>query len=109
MKRLVLLAAALGTMLLARALATGFSDFNAGINDLDDGKADDAIRHFSAAIASPDTPQHLLDVAYFDRGTAYMSNGDYRAAIADFDKSLALRPDWIAAHLSRGTAYVGLG
>ncbi len=94
--------------LCGQALASGYSDFNAGLGALNGGRADEAIQSLSRAITAPDIPHHLLDVAYFDRGTAYLGKGAYKEAIADFDKSLQLRPGWITAYLYRGSAYVGL-
>ena len=44
-------------------------------------------------------------IAYFNRGLAYGKKGEVDRAIADFDKAIALNPDYAAAYYNRGTAY----
>jgi Flp pilus assembly protein TadD len=52
----------------------------------------------------PDNPQN-----YLNRGLAYADQGDYEAAIADFDKAIELDPDNDSAYFSRGLAYLDQG
>jgi tetratricopeptide (TPR) repeat protein len=50
--------------------------------------------------ANSDDPE-----AYLKRGNAYFQQGNYDAAIADYDKAIQLRPDFAAAFTSRGASY----
>ena len=43
------------------------------------------------------------------RGDVYLKRGEYRKAIADYDVSLRIVPDWMWTHDSRGNAYLHLG
>ncbi len=44
--------------------------------------------------------------AYNNRGNAYRKNSEVDRAIADFDKAIALKPNYATAYNNRGTAYV---
>jgi len=44
--------------------------------------------------------------AYNNRGNAYRKNIEVDRAIADFDKAIALKPNYATAYNNRGTAYV---
>ena len=44
-------------------------------------------------------------VAYFDRGLAWESKGDYDKAVADYNEALRLNPDFAGAYNNRGVAY----
>jgi serine/threonine protein kinase/tetratricopeptide (TPR) repeat protein len=46
--------------------------------------------------------------SHFNRGLALLRQQDYRAACADFDSVLKLRPDSIEAYLNRALAHQGL-
>jgi len=56
--------------------------------------------------AAPGDKVELAD-AHFYRGTAFGMQKQLDQAIADFDKSIELRPDWSPAHANRARAYVG--
>lgn len=43
--------------------------------------------------------------AYYYRGLAYAAAGDFPKAVADFEKSLEIRPDSFLAHYYAGIAY----
>jgi tetratricopeptide (TPR) repeat protein len=47
--------------------------------------------------------------AYYYRGIAYLTIDDYKDAIAEFSKTLELKPDYTPAFFARGTAYAQLG
>ena len=47
--------------------------------------------------------------AYYNRGNAYNSKGEYDRAIADYDKAIALNPDDAIAYSNRGLAHEKLG
>ena len=76
-----------------------------GIELYNQGKYDDAIKHFDQAIR-----EHHHDVAAIIwRGTAYYSKGFYDLAIADFTKAIKEDPDDPAAYVWRGSAYYSKG
>ena len=45
--------------------------------------------------------------AYYNRGTCYLALKDYKAALLDFTKALALDADFAKAYYSRATVRVG--
>ena len=49
-----------------------------------------------------------LAVAYTNRGSALDQNGDYKAAIRDFDAALESQPDYAPAFNNRGSAHLSL-
>lgn len=57
---------------------------------------------------SPDTIE-ALTTDYFDRGNAYLEQGQYDQAIADFTKAIALLPPDAAVYHNRGLAYSNKG
>ncbi len=44
---------------------------------------------------------------YYNLGLAYYHQNDYKRAIADYDKAIQLKPDYVEAYYNRGLAYVG--
>jgi tetratricopeptide (TPR) repeat protein len=46
---------------------------------------------------------------YYSRGNAYFQLGDYRQALAAYDRAIALRPEYAEAHHNRGVALRRLG
>ncbi len=77
------------------ALASGYSDFNAGIalRGRDDALA---VARFTAALADPNLPANLHAVALYDRADAYARLGKTDLALADYSASLALQPSYDA-------------
>ncbi len=47
--------------------------------------------------------------AYYNRGVAYLNQGNYAQAIADFNQALKLQPNFVEAYNSRGLAYKNQG
>jgi predicted O-linked N-acetylglucosamine transferase (SPINDLY family) len=47
--------------------------------------------------------------AYYRRANAQNTLGRWEAALADYDRAVALRPDWAAAFCNRGSVLVRLG
>jgi tetratricopeptide (TPR) repeat protein len=47
--------------------------------------------------------------AYFNKGNAYVTLGQYRRAIDEYDEAIHLKPDYAEANNNRGTAYAKLG
>jgi tetratricopeptide (TPR) repeat protein len=64
-----------------------------------------SIRSFESAV------QHnpRMHQAYSSLGYAYRKTGNYTAALAAYDKALAIAPDYLEAVEYRGEAYLGLG
>lgn len=87
------------------AVASGFSDFNAGINARNDHNRDDVIRFMSRALAAPDLPSHLRPTAFYDRAAAYAANKQEDLAIADYTSALALSPGDYNSLVERGDLY----
>ena len=46
-----------------------------------------------------------LTKAYYNRGNAYASKGDFDQAIDDYTKAIELKPDLVDAYHNRGIAY----
>ena len=66
-------------------------------SNLANGKANDALTYFDAAIARD--PSNYLTI--FQRGAAYLSLGRNEKASSDFDKVLQIKPDFEGALLQR--------
>jgi lipoprotein NlpI len=103
----VFLAAALFAASCAAALASGYSEFVIGLQLWRD-QDDQAITHFTAAVADPTLLPDIRAVAYFDRGDIYMRRKQFDLAVQDFSASLALRTDF-EAYLRRGLIYAAKG
>jgi protein O-mannosyl-transferase len=43
--------------------------------------------------------------AYYGRGSAYLDRGEYRNAMADFNREIELRPDYASGYFGRGYLY----
>ncbi len=99
------LACVLAAAAISGAAASGFSDFNAGINARNDRNRDDVVRFMSRALAAPDLPQHLRATAFYDRAAAYVELKQPDLAIADYTSALALAPDDYNSLIERGALY----
>lgn len=67
--------------------------------------SENKIEHYTQAIElNPDDAE-----AYFKRGNAYASKGEYNLAIQDYDKAIELAPDTLTAYYNRGNANVYKG
>jgi lipoprotein NlpI len=91
--------------LAGQAQASGYSLLNAGIASRGHRDPDETIRLMTEAIAAPDLAPRFRPVAYLVRGEAYDQKKQYDFAIADFTKTLQLRPDDFDAWAQRGLAY----
>lgn len=49
------------------------------------------------------------EVDYFNSALAYLRNGEYGKAIADFDKAIELKRDYVEAYVERGKAFLDHG
>lgn len=61
-----------------------------GNTSLNEGKFDEAIRYYSEAIKL-DPKNHVL---YSNRSAAYCKSNKFTEALADAEKTVALKPDW---------------
>ena len=69
------------------------------------------VSSFTTALTQTEEPVQALDrsAVYFYRGLAYEEQGQYRWAIADFNRVIALDPNIVAAYNNLGLAYDDLG
>jgi lipoprotein NlpI len=91
------------------AWANGLDDGRAGLAAVRRGEYDEAIRLFSAAIASGELSPRNIVVAYLNRGNAYQDKGDYEHAVVEYNTVIQVRPDYAEAYYSRGRARFALG
>ncbi|MEJ1970646.1 MAG: tetratricopeptide repeat protein [Rhizomicrobium sp.] len=75
------------------ALAGGAEDGNQGLQALDQGDYDGAIRLFTHAIKFGHLAPDDEEFAYANRGRAYLKKGDYSSAVADLDTARQMKPD----------------
>ena len=104
-----LLATLLAIASVGVACASGLDDGSAGLTAAQHGDYDEAIRLFSAALASGELSPRNGMLAYNNRGNAYQDKGNYRRAIADYNIAIRLKPDYAQAYYSRGRAQFALG
>jgi lipoprotein NlpI len=91
------------------AQASGYSDFNQGLEAGYRGDADAEIAGFSRALADGDLPESMKPAALYDRGVAYEHEKKYAEAIADFSAVIALKPDYREAYSRRARSSAALG
>eukprot|EP00029_Vermamoeba_vermiformis_P007801 TRINITY_DN3475_c0_g1_i1.p1 TRINITY_DN3475_c0_g1~~TRINITY_DN3475_c0_g1_i1.p1 ORF type:complete len:452 (-),score=92.98 TRINITY_DN3475_c0_g1_i1:105-1460(-) len=73
---------------------------NKGNTCFQSGNYEEAIQHFSAAIAL-DPTNHIL---YSNRSGSYASLKNYIKALEDADRTIQLNPNWAKAYSRKGTA-----
>ena len=66
---------------------------------------DETISACTRAITSGDLSAFNLTIAFYNRGTAWNSKGNYDRAIADFNEAIQLRPEYALAYNNRGNAW----
>ncbi|XP_023330976.1 dnaJ homolog subfamily C member 3 [Eurytemora carolleeae] len=78
---------------------------NLGMNLLARGSYSDALTHFHAAVDAD--PSNYM--SYYKRATVYMALSRAKPALADFDKILELKPDFLKARQQRGGLLLKMG
>lgn len=76
-----------------------------GNTALQEGKIEEAIQHYTDAIAL-DKENHVL---YSNRSAAYAKAGKYELALEDAEKTVTLKPDWVRGYSRKGSALAYLG
>ncbi|XP_033336891.2 stress-induced phosphoprotein 1 [Megalopta genalis] len=76
-----------------------------GNSALQDGKFEEAIKHYTDAIAL-DEDNHVL---YSNRSAAYAKAGKYEQALEDAEKTVTLKSDWARGYSRKGSALAYLG
>ena len=87
------LTAPLLCLCVSTASAGAIDDGNQGLDALNKGQYDTAVRYFSKALASGQLKLDDQEFAYLNRAKAYLSEGDRAAGLADLRRALQLRPD----------------
>lgn len=72
---------------------------------LQEGKFDEAIKHYTEAITL-DSNNHVL---YSNRSAAYAKAAKYAEALEDAEKTISLKPDWGKGYSRKGSALAYLG
>jgi tetratricopeptide (TPR) repeat protein len=75
------------------AHAGGAQDGEAGLQALDRGSYDEAVRLFTRALGARDLSNDDREFAYLSRGKAYLGEGDKTDALADLHRAVQLKPD----------------
>jgi len=79
--------------------------YDSGVEKLDSGDFQGAIKDFNKAIEI--NPKYAN--AYYDRGLAKAKLGDYRGALKDYNKTIEINPKHKMAYAFRGVAKANLG
>jgi lipoprotein NlpI len=87
------------------ALASAYSDLNAGIAAHNREDWDESVTRLSAALDAPDLSPAFRVPAYIDRGDAYAARRQWKEAIADYGSALDLAPANLEARMHRGAIY----
>ncbi len=82
--------------------------FTLGITRYTVADWDGAIARFSDALNQITETTSILDRSLVDfyRGTAYLQKGDYDRALADFNQTIKLQPNFVQAYANRGLIYL---
>ncbi|MGH6907325.1 MAG: tetratricopeptide repeat protein [Aestuariivirga sp.] len=101
-----------GFFLLQLVLLAGLTAASARADNWADCKSptpDLRIQGCTAIIDAGTDTAGNLGVAYNNRGNAYSNKNEYDLAIADYDKAIALNPEYAEAYNNRGNAYYRKG
>jgi tetratricopeptide (TPR) repeat protein len=89
----IALAAVASMAIISSAVAGPAEDGNAGLEALKNGDYARAVTMFTRALNSGTLSGDDKEFAYSQRGAAYLKQGNAKAAIADFNHALKLKPD----------------
>lgn len=116
MRRVVLLAVGLWLASVAASAADPLADVRAGNQAFAEGRLEQAASDFGRAIDSGQLDTESLALALNNRGVVLAELGDFDRAIADYERSLELKPgdaktirNLRIAHTRRGLAAARLG
>merc|ERR1712223_1686967 len=76
-----------------------------GMNLLARGAYSDALSHFHAAVDAD--PNNYM--SYYKRATVYLALGRSRPALADLDKVIQIKNDFLSARVQRGSVLTKMG
>ena len=68
------------------------------------GRKDGGVKPQGASVAAKEEGKGLDAAAYGARGDARLQAGDWDKAIEDYDRAIALKPDFAEAYNKRGSA-----
>jgi len=101
-------AGVLALMVASSACAGASEDGAAGLQALNNGAYDQAIRHFTRALNSGELAPDEEELAYYSRAEAYFNKNDYGHSIADLKAAIRLKPDNQDAQAALQTAVAKL-
>ena len=80
-----------------------------GVNALMRGNNAKAIRSYNKALADDTLPELRRASIHNDRGVAHWRERRYEQALADFEKSISLNPDYAPVYNNRGNVLMQIG
>jgi len=80
-----------------------------GVNALMRGNNAKAIEAYDKALADENLPEARRASIHNDRGVAHWRERRYEQALADFETSIALNPDYAPVYNNRGNVHVAMG
>jgi tetratricopeptide (TPR) repeat protein len=92
----------------ALGLASGLDQASAGLAALTAGEFRKATSLLSQAIDSNELPEGQAYLFFAARGFARSAEGNYKAAVTDYSRALAAKPDYVPALYNRGNAYFSM-
>lgn len=100
--RAIVFCAVFGALLIARAHASAYSDFNKAISARTDDNNGETVRLMSLALSEPGLSDNLRPTAFLVRGEAYVELKESDLALADLTESLRLFPGNYIGLVERG-------
>ncbi|MDX2287851.1 MAG: tetratricopeptide repeat protein [Hyphomicrobiaceae bacterium] len=73
------------------------------------GSNEEAVAHYTTALAAPDLPNDRRATLLNDRAVAYVRLGKTRLAVDDFNKAVELFPEYAPTYNNRGNLLMALG